>query len=56
MRVKIAHVPLDVPRGTVGLAGLDGLASLLDLLKDGLVVERLFGDDFGGLCFERDVV
>jgi hypothetical protein len=56
MPVKNAHVGLDIPRGTVGLARLDGLAGLLDLLEDRLVVERLFCDDFGSLCFERDVV
>jgi hypothetical protein len=56
MPVKIAHVHLDIPRGTVGLARLDRLASLLNLLEDSVVVERLFSDDFSCLCLERHVV
>ena len=47
---------LDLALQTIGLARLDLLAGLLDLLEDGLVVERLCGDDFGGLGFEGDVV
>jgi hypothetical protein len=47
---------LDLTLQAVGLARLDLLAGLLDLLEDGLVVERLCGDDFSGLGFEGDVV
>jgi hypothetical protein len=47
---------LDLPLLSVGLAGLDLLASLLDLLQDGVVVERLCGDDLGGLGLKGDVV
>ena len=56
MPVKNAQDALDLPWGTVGLAGDDGLARPLDLLEDHLVGERLFCDDFGRLCFEGDVV
>lgn len=40
----------------VGLAGLDGLAGLLDGAEDGLVVEAGLGDDKGLLLLERDLV
>jgi hypothetical protein len=46
----------DLPFLSVGLARLDLLAGLLDLLQDGLVVERLCGDNLGGLGLEGDVV
>ena len=39
----------------VGLAGVDGLAGLLDLLEDGAVVEALVGLDGSGLGVEGDV-
>ena len=39
----------------VGLAGVDGLAGLLDLLEDGGVVEALVGLDGSGLGVEGDV-
>lgn len=42
-------------RNAVGLARVDGLAGLLDLLQHGGVVERVLGDDVGGLGFEGDV-
>jgi hypothetical protein len=41
---------------TVGLARLDGLASLFDLLEDGVVGKRIGGGDLGGLGLEGDVV
>lgn len=47
---------LDFPWRAVGLARLDGLARLLDLLQNGVVVERFFGDDFGSLALEGHVV
>ena len=40
---------------TIGLAGVDGLAGLLDLLEDGGVVDALVGLDGGGLGVEGDV-
>lgn len=42
-------------RLAVSLARLDFLAGLLDLLKDGIVGERLFGDNLGGLVLERNI-
>ena len=39
----------------ISLAGVDGLAGLLDLLEDGAVVEALFGLDGSGLGVEGDV-
>ena len=40
---------------TVSLGRVDFLASLFYLLKDGVVVERIFGCDGSGLCVERNV-
>lgn len=48
--------PLHIPGRAIGLARLDGLAGLLDLLEDCFVGEGVFGDNVGGLGFERDVV
>jgi hypothetical protein len=42
---RTLHIPCLAVRG----ARLDGLSSLLDLLEDGVVAERVFGDDLGGL-------
>ena len=47
---------LDIPGSAIGLARLDGLACLLDLLENGFVGEGLLGNDVGGLGFEGDVV
>jgi hypothetical protein len=47
---------LDLLLLSVGLARLDLLAGLLDLLQDGIVVERVGGDNLGGLGLEGDVV
>jgi hypothetical protein len=43
---------LDLLRLSVGLARLDLLAGLLDLLQDGIVVKRVCGDNLGGLVLE----
>jgi hypothetical protein len=40
---------------TVGLARVDGLAGLLDLLQDGCVVQALLGCDGCGLALKGDV-
>jgi hypothetical protein len=40
---------------TISLAGVDGLAGLLDLLEHGAVVEALVGLDGSGLGVEGDV-
>jgi hypothetical protein len=40
----------------VSLAGLDGLAGLLDGAEDGLVVEAGLGNNKGLLLLERDLV
>jgi hypothetical protein len=42
-------------RNTIGLARVDGLASLLDLLQNGCVVQVLLGCDGCGLALEGDV-
>lgn len=42
-------------RNTVGLARVDGFASLLDLLQNGCVVQVLLGCDGCGLALEGDV-
>jgi hypothetical protein len=47
---------LDVSRNPVGLARLYSLAGLLDLLENGIVVKRVFGDNLGGLRVQGDVV
>ena len=43
------HLLVDLHGLAVGLAAVDLLAGLLDGLEDGVVVERLGGDDVGGL-------
>jgi hypothetical protein len=55
-KVRMLAQLLDIPGSTIGLARLDGLACLLDLLEDGFVGEGLLGNNIGGLGFERDVV
>ena len=42
-------------RNTIGLARVDGFASLLDLLQNGCVVQVLLGCDGCGLALEGDV-
>ena len=42
-------------RNAIGLARVDGLAGLLDLLEHGAVVEALVGLDGSGLGVEGDV-
>jgi hypothetical protein len=51
-----SSLALDVHGLAVSLAGLDGLARLLDLLEDGLVGKRVGSLDLGGLGLEGDVV
>lgn len=41
---------------TISLAGIDGLAGLLDLLQHRLVGQRVLGRDVCGLRLQRDVV
>jgi hypothetical protein len=47
---------LNFPGLAISLPRLDLLARLLDLLEDGVVVERLCGDNLGGLGLKGDVV
>lgn len=47
---------LDLLGLTVGLARLDRLAGLLDLLQNGVVVERVGSGNLGSLVLERDIV
>ena len=56
MARSLCNRALDLLGLTVSLAGLDGLASLLDLLEDGVVIERVGGGNLSGLVLERDVV
>lgn len=48
-------IPLHRLRNTIRLSRVDGLASLLDLLQNGRVVQVLLGGDGSGLAFERNV-
>lgn len=52
---NLAFYALDVLGLAVSLTGLYGLASLLDLLENRLVVERVGGGDFCSLGLERNV-
>jgi hypothetical protein len=51
-RISCLHLPCL----SVRLARLDLLASLLDLLKHSVVVERLCSDDLGRLRLKRNIV
>lgn len=53
---KTRNAGLDIPCLAVGGARLDRLASLLDLLENGIVAERVYGDDLGGLSVQGHVV
>jgi hypothetical protein len=46
----------DIPCLAVGGTRLDRLSSLFDLLEDGVVAERVFGDNLGSLVLEGHFV